>query len=106
MVETIFLDGSAIRETGTLRLRLDRQIQINVLAEEVRQLVNQFVHREISTQMHAEVPMLTVSTKNEAEWHLPIHLAFPAFGDVGSLAFYTLIPSPAVLTPPPPSWQN
>lgn len=49
MVETIFLDGSAIRETGTLRLRLDGQIQLNVLAEEAQRLVNQFVHRGIST---------------------------------------------------------
>ena len=45
---------------------------------------------QISTQMHAESPMLVVSDK--VRWRVPLHLTFPAFGDVGCVGYLYLDP--------------
>ncbi len=81
MGSNILLEGQAPYEIGVLKLHLERQIVINISAQEAQKKINQFVHWEISSQMHAEPPTLVVG--DDIFWQVPIHLTFPAFGDVG-----------------------
>lgn len=92
MAQTILIEGQSIAETGELALQLNKRIQINVLAETARQKANLFVHMEISSQMHAEDPLLVINQDSGVTWRVPIHLTFPAFGDVGCIGFIYVDP--------------
>jgi len=92
MIKTILLEGQTISESGLLTLQLDRQIEVNVPAAEAQRKVNHFVHMEISTQMHAEIPLLVIS-EGDAAWRIPIHLTFPALGDVGCAGYIFVDPT-------------
>lgn len=92
MAQSILIEGQLIEKTGELALQLNKRIQVNILAETARQKVNLFVHMEISTQMHAETPMLVINQDNDVTWRVPIHLTFPAFGDVGCVGFIYVDP--------------
>ncbi len=63
MISNVLVEIPPIPEAGIVNLRLNRQIEINVSAEEARRKVNQYVHLEISTQMHAHPPTLVVGDK-------------------------------------------
>jgi len=85
MVTDVLLERQAPLPIGALKLQVDRTIEINVSAEEALRKVSRFVHMEISTQMHAETPVLVVGAKTA--WRVPIHLTFPSLGDVGCVGF-------------------
>src|SRR5262245_28084958 len=90
MIDAILLETPVDYEAGILTLRLDRKIEVKILPEEARRKVNRYVHLEISTQMHAETPMLVVGDK--VVWRVPLHLTFPSFGDVGQVGFMDVDP--------------
>jgi hypothetical protein len=90
MATNILLEGQTAPSTGVLMLHVDREIEIRVPAEKAQHEVNRFIHMEVSTQMHAEAPMLVVS--NKTFWRVPIHLTFPTFGDVGCVGFIHVDP--------------
>lgn len=79
---TILLDA-AVPERGPLHIRIHVDTQINVPAAEARQRVTQFVHRQLSSQMHGGPPVLVL--RERAVWRVPIHLTFPSVGDVGQV---------------------
>lgn len=97
MLTDILLERQPIPSTGALTLRVT--VEVAVSAETAQRRVNRFVHMEISTQMHAETPVLVLRPAarqrpergdgqdsvvgDQAVWRVPVHLTFPAFGDVG-----------------------
>ena len=91
MVTSVLLDRQAVFSDGVLKLKVDRTIKVQVLAQEAQRKVSRFVHMEISTQMHAETPMLVVGDK--ITWRVPVHLTFPSFGDVGCVGFIHVDPT-------------
>ena len=93
MIKHILLEGDVIDEIGTLSLQVNREIEINILAEEARRRVNYFVRMDISTQMHGKKPMLVIADEgDEVMWRVPVHLTFPDFGDVGCVGFLFVDP--------------
>jgi hypothetical protein len=79
---TILLETS-VPKTGRLSVHIHADMQINVSAEEAQHRVTQFVHRQISSQMHGETPILILGER--ACWRVPVHLTFPSLGDLGSV---------------------
>lgn len=79
---TILVETTA-PERGHLSLRIHADFEIKVSAEEAQQRVTQFVHRNLSSQMHGGTPTLLLSER--AYWQVPVHLTFPAVGDAGSV---------------------
>lgn len=77
---TILLEAT-VPERGPLHVRVHVDAQINVPAAEARQRVTQFVHRQLSSQMHGGPPVLVL--RERAVWRVPVHLTFPSLGDVG-----------------------
>ncbi len=104
MVTDILLEQQPVSFTGALTLRVDQTIEIKVSAETVQRRVSRFVHMEISTQMHAETPVLVlrqppghddeqdVVVGDQATWRVPVHLTFPAFGNVGRVGSVHVAP--------------
>lgn len=106
MDHQILLEGKLAAETGKVTLKLNQTIEINISADRAQQQANQFVHLEISTQVHAGTPILVVSPDGTSLWRVPIHLTLPAFGDVGRVGFLHVDPqtgemdtSPMILAP-------
>lgn len=87
MIKQILLEGNVIDEIGTHSLQVNREIQINILAEEARRRANTFVHMDVSTQLHCHQPMLALAEDEEVTWRVPVHLTFPDFGDVGCVGY-------------------
>lgn len=85
MINQILLEGPLPQTKGFLDLRLDQRIEINVPASQAQRQVNEFVHLDISTQLHALPPVLVVNPEGHSFWRVPIHLTLPAFGDVGEV---------------------
>jgi hypothetical protein len=79
----IVLAQQPATETGTLTLLLNQQIEILVSGQEGRRLVNNWAHLELSSQMRAMQPQLVITARGVAHWRVPLHLTFPALGDVG-----------------------
>lgn len=92
MGNVILLEGQSIQKAGTFTLQVDRQIEVNILAEQARRIINRFIHMEISTQLHAHLPLLLIGEKNQPAWRVPVHLTFPNFGDVGWVGFMYVDP--------------
>lgn len=90
MTTTILLEQPTFDQSGLLTLQLDRQITVKISANEAQKRVSRYVHWEISSQMHAEEPFLIVA--DEAFWRVPVHLTFPAFGDVGCIGYIKVDP--------------
>lgn len=90
MISSILLETPIDYEAGTVTLYLDRKIEVKLSPEEVQRQVNNYVHLEISTQLHAESPTLVVG--DQVVWRVPIHLTFPSFGDVGQVGFIQVDP--------------
>ena len=90
MIKTILLENQAVYQTGVLTVALNRQIPIKVPPEEAQRLVNEFVHLDISTQIHAEPPTLVIG--QTSVWRVPLHLTFPSFGDVGGVGHLDVDP--------------
>jgi hypothetical protein len=90
MIRSILLETPIDYEAGTVTLHLDRKIEVKLSPDEAQRLVNNYVHLEISTQLHAEVPTLVVG--DQVVWRVPIHLTFPSFGDVGQIGFIQVDP--------------
>ena len=83
----IVLADQPSTETGTITLRLDREIDIHVSAQEARRRVNNWAHMELSSQMRALQPQLMLAAEEQVFWRVPLHLTFPALGDVGQVGF-------------------
>ncbi|MBE2201871.1 MAG: hypothetical protein IAE79_24905 [Anaerolinea sp.] len=83
----IVLADQPAAETGVLTLYLDQQIEIQISAQEARRRVNNWAHLELSSQIHAAQPQLIIAAEGAAYWRVPLHLTFPALGDVGSVGF-------------------
>lgn len=81
----IVLAGQPATETGTLTLHLEQKIEIQISAEEARRRVNNWAHLELSGQMRATQPQLVITAQGTAHWRVPLHLTFPALGDVGTV---------------------
>jgi hypothetical protein len=92
MNHSVLLEGKLAEGTGRMTLQLNQTIEINISADKAQRQVNQFVHLEISTQLHAGMPMLVVSSDNTSLWRVPVHLTLPAFGDVGRVGFLHVNP--------------
>ncbi len=92
MNHNILLEGKLADETGKMTLQLNQTIEINISAHKAQRQVNQFVHLEISTQLHAGTPMLVVIPDGTSLWRVPVHLTLPAFGDVGRVGFFHVNP--------------
>ncbi|MEM7126046.1 MAG: hypothetical protein AAF702_06950 [Chloroflexota bacterium] len=90
MLEQVLIEGYTFQEPGVLTLSFDKTIEIRISSEEAQQIVNQYVHMEISTQMHAEEPTFVIG--DDTYWQVPIHLTFPAFGDVGKVGMLQVDP--------------
>jgi hypothetical protein len=90
MISSILLETPIDYEAGTVTLHLDRKIEVKLTPEEAQRLVNNYVHLELSTQLHAEAPTLVVG--DQVFWRVPIHLTFPSFGDVGQVGFIQVDP--------------
>ncbi len=105
MDHSILLEGKLTDETGKMTLNVNQTIEINISADKARSQVNQFIHLEISTQMHAGPPMLVVNPEGTSFWRVPVHLTLPTYGDVGRVGFLHVNPqtgdidtSPVVMT--------
>lgn len=81
----IILAPQPMAEIGTLTLHLDKKIEIVVSGQEARRLVNNWAHLELSSQMRATQPQLVITVQGAAHWRVPLHLTFPALGDVGPI---------------------
>jgi hypothetical protein len=79
---TILLE-SRVPETGHLTVHVHADVQINFSAREAQRRVTQFVHAQISSQMHGETPVLNL--RERAQWRVPVHLTFPSVGDAGAV---------------------
>ena len=79
---TILLD-TPVPETGHLSVRVHADVQIRISAVEAQRRVTHYVHRKISSQMHAGPPALILSQR--VCWRVPVHLTFPSVGDAGSV---------------------
>ena len=86
----IQLEVPATFDQGVLKLQIDKEITLNLSATEAQQMVNLFIHRKLSTQLHAETPTLVLN--GQVAWRVPIHLTFPTFGDVGCIGHITVDP--------------
>jgi hypothetical protein len=64
-------------------LPVDKKIEVVVSGQEARRLVNNWAHLELSSQMRAMQPQLVIMARGVAHWRVPLHLTFPALGDVG-----------------------
>lgn len=90
MINSVLLEIPPAYEAGILTLQLNRQIEIKLSAAEAQRQVNHYVHMEISTQMHAQMPLLVVG--DQVWWRVPVHLTFPSYGDVGQVGFIYVDP--------------
>lgn len=79
---TILLE-SRVPETGHLTVHVHADVQINISASEAQRRVTQFVHDQISSQMHGASPILNLGDR--ARWQVSVHLTFPSLGDVGEV---------------------
>jgi hypothetical protein len=79
----IVLAEPGTAETGTLTLQFDQQIEIRVGGQEAHRRVSNWAHLVLSSQIQAHPPQLVVTADGEAYWRVPLHLTFPALGDVG-----------------------
>jgi hypothetical protein len=95
----IVLTQQPVAETGLLSLHLDEQIDIQISAQEARRRVNNWVHLEVSSQMRAMQPQLAITTDGMAHWRVPLHLTFPALGDVGPVGAVLVDVQQGVVTP-------
>ncbi|MBX3055578.1 MAG: hypothetical protein KF770_03815 [Anaerolineae bacterium] len=92
MNHSVLLEGKLAGETGKVNLQVNQTIEIIIPADKAIKQVNQFVHLEISTQLHAGTPILVVSSEGSSLWRVPVHLTLPAFGDVGRAGFLHVNP--------------
>ncbi len=90
MLEQVLIEGQAFHELGVFTLSLDTQVEVRISKEDAQRRVSRYVHMEISSQMHAETPTLVIG--ENAYWQVPIHLTFPAFGDVGKVGILRVDP--------------
>lgn len=88
-----------MKELGKLTLQLDYQIDIKISAHEARRRVNNWAHLELSSQMRAGQPQLLVNAEGKARWRVPLHLTFPALGDVGIVGFIPVDVQSGLVTP-------
>lgn len=70
-----------VPEHGHLAVRIHADVEITVSAREAQTRATQFVHQQISSQMHGSDPTLVLGER--AYWQVPIHLTYPAIGDAG-----------------------
>jgi hypothetical protein len=75
------LQGVCPPQGATVAIRIDVTAPLNITPFVARQIVSQFVIREISTQLHGEAPDLSVGTR--LCWSVPVVLTSPARGLVG-----------------------
>jgi hypothetical protein len=90
MIGNVLLAGQELADSGILTLQINRQLVIHISALEAQKKVTRFVHWEISSQMHAESPVLVVN--DDIFWQVPVHLTLPAFGDVGCVGVLKVDP--------------
>lgn len=92
MKNDVLLEGQFSEETGVLNLQMDRRIEIRFSSTQVRRIVSRFIHLDVSTQLHAETPVLVIGEDGVASWHVPIHLTFPTLGDIGCIGYLYVDP--------------
>jgi hypothetical protein len=101
MINQVLLEGPLPETKGFLNIRLEQRIEINVSARQAQRQVNEFVHLDVSTQLHAQTPVLVVSPEGDSFWRVPIHLTLPAFGDVGEVGCIQVNPQTGQIDTPP-----
>jgi hypothetical protein len=75
------LKGVTLPEGASVAIRIEVTAQANVTAFSARQKVNQYVKSEVSNQLRAESPDLSVGEC--LRWSVPVVLTSPARGVVG-----------------------
>ena len=83
MAIDILLERQQVPTTGVLTVQVNQAVHINVSAEEAQRKVSVFVLKKISNLMHGETPTLVLGERTS--WRVPVHLTFPAMGDVGQI---------------------
>lgn len=92
MKNDILLEGQFSEESGILRLQMDRMIELRFSSGQARKIISRFIHLDVSTQLHAETPILVISNDGMVSWRVPIHLTFPTLGDVGCVGYLYVDP--------------
>lgn len=95
----IQVEVPATLDQGILKLQIDSEIVLNLSATEAQQMANEFVHRKLSTQLHAATPTLVLN--GQVTWRVPLHLTFPTLGDVGCVGYLTADPQTKTLDTAP-----
>lgn len=72
-----------VPESGRLSLHVHAEVEIHISAQEAASRVTQFVHSQISSQMHGGMPILVL--KEKPYWQVPVHVTFPSIGDAGTV---------------------
>ena len=106
MVQAIVIEGQTVDADGILTLHVDQKIRLKIAPEQAQKQANSFVHLEISTQLHAQPPLLVIGEDDKVVWRVPIHLTFPSFGDVGSIGFLHVDPTTGDIDTSPATIQN
>jgi len=77
---TIILDNVTIPEKGTLEIKIDRTVEINVTAEQARKMVDRWLMEYVSSQMGAENPTLVAGER--VVWRVPAYISLPSIGRI------------------------
>ena len=80
---TLILDNILIPEKGTLEIKVDRTVEINVTAEQARKKVDHWLMDQVSFLMGAEPPTLVIGER--AVWRVPAYISFPSVGRAGTI---------------------
>ena len=78
---SVRIPGMQVPEAAKLDINISLSAQANITAFVARQKVSQFVIQEISNQLRADTPDLTVG--NRLCWSVPVVLTSPSKGIVG-----------------------
>ena len=72
---TLILDNITIPERGTLEIKVDRTVEINVTAEQARKKVDHWLMDQVSSMIGAKKPSLVISG-DKAVWRVPAWINF------------------------------
>ncbi len=77
----IMLEQHPSPEIGYYEINVHRSVNIEIVAEQARKLVNRWIHDQVSYMMRAETPTFTVGER--IVWRVPVVLTAPHVGRVG-----------------------
>lgn len=72
---TLILDNITIPERGTLEIKVDRTVEINVTAEQARKKVDHWLMDQVSFMIGAKEPSLVILGEKTV-WRVPAWISF------------------------------